>query len=218
MATIPESNLNQEPDDSQLEVILQRIFIENDPAAHRTAIWDLFQLSGDWELFEKVSEQGGERSISDYFQNVLDYFDEPDQEDNDSDQLSPLPKEEREGLKELYSSPILSLRRGDWAGTAASIHEILLTEIYDVYDLSEEDVSFGDATAETLHPWVSEEVLFPLSIIEYLAYSDRLTEDLNREILDNYLSILLTLFFSAQAHLESEFPPEDEPGNNGSVN
>jgi hypothetical protein len=58
--------------DVNMEVILQRIFRERDPAAHRAAIWELFHLSGDWDTFEQISDFGGERGIAAYFQNIID--------------------------------------------------------------------------------------------------------------------------------------------------
>ncbi|MCX6641574.1 MAG: hypothetical protein NTW14_14000 [bacterium] len=218
MAKIPENNPSNEPDESYLETILQRIFLEDDPVAHRTAIWDLFQLSGDWELFEKVSGVGGEKSIINYFQNILDYLDENPQESDDMVNLPVIPFEDRNRIRDLYAMPAICLRRGDWAGSATAMHEILLTEIFDVYDISEEELSCEDATAEVLKKWVSEDVLFPLSIIEYLAYSDRLAEGIGTDLLENYLAIMLTLFFSAQAHMDVGFPGSSSDDSGWSPN
>jgi hypothetical protein len=204
MATYHQGRGAGDYDDVSLEVILQRIFNEKDPTAHRAAIWELFSRSGDWDLFERVSQFGGERGISAYFQNILNHLDNPETDEEDAGYLPAIPVENREQVRELYEAPLICLRHGDWAGSAAAMHEILLTEIYDVYQISEEELAFGDATALSLGEWVSEEVLFPLSVIEHLAYSDYLTGDLDPELLDNHLAIALTLFFSAQAHLDVE--------------
>lgn len=216
MAIVDYREGPKDPDDINLEVILQRIFNEKDPAAHRTAIWELLNLSGDWELFEKISEMGGERGTANYFQNVLDIIDGPDEsEDGDSDRPA-VPFEARDEIRELYATPLVCMHNTDWAGTAAAMHEILLNEIYEVYPIDEAELLFGDATAANLKKWVGEEVLFPLSIIEYMAYSDCLTEELSPELIENHLSVLLTLFFSAQAHMdvdESQDGPTFSPGD-----
>jgi hypothetical protein len=193
---------SSDPDDINLEVILQRIFNEKDPAAHRNAIWELLDLSGDWELFEKISETGGERGAATYFQNILDLVDGPDESEDGESDRPVVPFETRDEVRELYAAPLNCIRNADWAGAVACVHEILLSEIYEVYDIDEADLLFGDATAASLNRWVGEEVLFPLSIIEYMAYSDCLTEDLPPEIIENHLAIMLTLLFSAQAHMD----------------
>jgi hypothetical protein len=208
-------------DDLNIEVILQRIFKEKDPAAHRAAIWELFHLSGDWDVFERISEYGGERGIASYFQNVIDQIDEPNRFDENISDLPEIPTEVKDEIRELYSGPLLCLRRRDWAGSAAAMYEILMTEIYEVYQIDEKKLPFGEATMVGLKDLVSEEVLFPLGVIEYLAYSYQLQEIANTALLNNFLSLLLTLFFGAQAHLDVEearrnpnIEPEDGPWNN----
>ncbi|MBU1651008.1 hypothetical protein KKA00_02215, partial [bacterium] len=85
MAKAPQNQSNQ-PDDVGLEVVLQRIFREMDPAAHREAIWELFHVSGDWDIFERVHEYGGERAIIDYFKAFLNQMDQPNPlDENESD-------------------------------------------------------------------------------------------------------------------------------------
>ena len=204
-------------DDVNLEVVLQRIFNESDPVAHRAAIWELFQLSGDWELFEKLSAYGGEKGISAYFQNIIDQLEDHfESEDSISDQPI-IPIEHKDGIRELYIGPLLCIRRSDWVGTAAAILDILITEIYDVYGIDENKLPFSDATTANLESWVGEEILFPLGVIEYMAYSNSLSSDLDPALLDNHLTLLLTLFFSAQAHLdvvESQHRPGIEPEDN----
>lgn len=204
MAIQPKKDESEKADDLSLEVIIQRIFREGDPAAHRAAIWELFTRSGDWELFERLSEYGGEQGIATYFQNTLNYIDGLDETEVGDSDLPVIPAENREQIKELYASPLICLRRGDWAGSAAAMHEILLNEVYEIYQIDEDALPFGDATASSLEKWVSEMVLFPMSLIEYLAYSDCLTENTDPALLNNYLTLLLTLFFSAQAHLDIE--------------
>lgn len=205
-----------DPDDLTLEVIIQRIFNEKDPIAHRAAIWELLSRSGDWDLFERVAEFGGERGITTYFQNILNHLEDPDTAEDDPGDFPLIPAENKDQIQELYSAPLLCLRNGDWAGSAAAMHEILLNEIYDIYQINEDTLSFEDATSASLEKWVSEEVLFPLSVMEYMAYSDCLTGDMDKALLENHLSILLTLFFSAQAHLdveESNERPHLRPGD-----
>ncbi len=208
-------------DDLSIEVILQRIFREKDPAAHRAAIWELFHLSGDWDVFERISEFGGERGIASYFQNIVDSIDDPNRFDENVSDIPEIPTEIRDDIRELYSGPLLCLRRRDWAGSAAAMYEILMTEIYEVYDIDEKTLPFGEATTVGLKDLVSEEVLFPLGVIEYLAYSYQLQEINNVALLNNFLSLLLTLFFGAQAHLDVEesrrnpnIEPEDDLWNN----
>ncbi|HDH58350.1 MAG TPA: hypothetical protein ENF16_07050 [Bacteroidetes bacterium] len=208
MAEYEKNRDSFEPDDLSLEVILQRIFNERDSVAHRAAIWELFHRSGDWETFEKISSFGGERGITAYFQHIIDNLDETfESEDGESD-LPIIPVENRDGIRDLYAAPLLSLRQCDWAGSAAAIHEILLNEIYNVCGVDEEDLPFGEATASSLERWVDEVVLFPLSIIEYIAYSDCLTGEMDSALTENYLAFLLTLFFSAQAHLNVQTPKQ----------
>ena len=208
MAEYQQNHDSSEQNDLNMEVILQRIFNEKDSVAHRTAIWELFHRSGDWETFEKILEFGGERGITAYFQNVIDNLDDSfESEDGESD-LPIIPIENRDGIRELYAAPLQSLRQCDWAGSAAAMHEILLNEIYNVYRVDEDILPFGEATAESLKNWVDEVVLFPLSIIEYIAYSDCLTGDIESSLTENYLAFLLTLFFSAQAHLNVQAPQQ----------
>jgi len=181
---------------ADLEAVLQRIFNESDPAAHRAALWDLLGHSDDWELFERLESLGAQRSMDAYFRNLLDHFDEA------ADATGVEVDDEREQIREMYAAPLLCLRNGDLAGAAAAMHEILLNEIYHVYNITEEELAFSDATAISLQRWVGEEVLFPMSIIEYLAYSDYLTRDVAITLMENNLALLLTLFFSAQAFLD----------------
>jgi len=183
-------------DAGDIEAVLQRIFNESDPVAHRAALWDLLGHSDDWELFERLQALGAQRSMDAYFRNLLEHFDEA------ADATGVEVDDEREQIREMYAAPLLCLRNGDLAGSAAAMHEILLNEIYHVYSITEEELAFGDATAISLQRWVGEEVLFPLSIIEYLAYSDYLTRDVAVALMENNLALLLTLFFSAQAYLD----------------
>lgn len=216
MAIERKKQNNPDPDRLEIEVLLQRLFHEKNPTAHRVAIWELFHLTGDWELFEKISEFGGERGIAAYFQNIVDYLESPEEAIEEDGAHPAFPMENREQIQELYSSPLSFLRRRDWAGSAAAMHEILLTEIYDVYNISEDELAFEEATALSLKKWVGEEVLFPLSLIEYFAFSDLLMKSMDQLLLENYLSIILTLFFSAQAHLdinESNIRPTIQPGD-----
>lgn len=205
----------QDPDEIDLEVILQRIFHEDDPVAHRAAIWELLHLTDDWDTFEQIAEFGGERGIENYFQNTLDQIHEPNPLDENVSDLPFMPIEHQDSMRELYTNPLHSLRGQDWAGSAAAMHEILLFEIYDVYQIDDSELPIEEATSSGLEKAVGEEVLFPLSVIEYLAYSDQLTRSLAPAILNNYLAFMLTLFFSAQAHLdieESRRSPGIEPG------
>jgi hypothetical protein len=179
-----------------VEGILQRIFNERDPAQHRAALWDLLGHSDDWELFERLQSLGAQRSMDAYFRSLLDHFDEA------ADATGIQTDDEREQIREIYAAPLLCLQSGDLAGSAAAMHEILLNEIYHIYNIAEDELAFGDATAISLQRWVSEEVLFPLSIIEYLAYSDYLIQDDAAALTENNLALLLTLFFSAQAYLD----------------
>lgn len=195
MADIYENDDRHE-DEVNLEVILQRIFQEKDPSAHRAAIWDLFGPSDDWKLFEKLTEMGGQRSIEAYFHNLLENFDDA------ADEFGVESQDQREQIKEMYAAPLISLHNGDWAGSAAAMHEILLNEIYGLYNVDENELPFGDATAYGLRKWVGEEILFPLSVLEYMAYSDYLIGEINPELIENNLSLMLTMFFSAQAYLD----------------
>ncbi len=183
-------------DDVEIEVILQRVFNEKDPVAHRTAIWELLGRSEDWESFERVSEVGGRKGIETYFHSVLDNFDEA------TDVFGFASEEQRNGIRELYAAPLVCLHNSDWAGSAAAIHEILLNEIYEVFSVDEKQVPYGEATAFELKRWVGAEVLFPLSVIEYMAFSNYLTETIHLEVLESSLALMLTLYFSAQAHLD----------------
>jgi len=185
-----------EADDTAIEVTLQRIINEKDPTVHRAAIWELFSPSGDWDLYEKLSEIGGQKGIMTYFQGILDRFNEV------AGDFEAALEGDLERIQDLYGAPIICLRSGDWAGTAAAMHEILLNEIYEVFGVTEDTLPFGEATAFSLQKVVTEEILFPLSMIEYLAYSDCLTEKMGEELLENHLVFLLTLLFSAQAHLD----------------
>ncbi|TKJ41719.1 hypothetical protein CEE37_03895 [candidate division LCP-89 bacterium B3_LCP] len=216
MAFLQQTDGPEDPDELSFEVILQRIFNETDPAAHRNAIWDFLNLTGDWELFEKISEAGSKQSAANYFQNVLDVIDgNYDDVDNVSD-LPMIPEQDRDEVHALYASPLLFMRNSDWAGTAAAFHEILLNEIYEIYEITESELKFEEAMASTLDSWVNEEVLLPLSVIEYMAYSDCLTVQMDAAILENQLALLLTLFFSAQAHLDvdgSQSGPMFNPGD-----
>jgi hypothetical protein len=192
--------INEEPrlnaNEGDLETILQRIFNERDPSQHRSALWDLLGHSDDWELFERLQSLGAQRSVDAYFRGLLDHFDEAANGGGmESD-------EERDQIREMYAAPLMCLQNGDLAGSAAAMHEILLNEIYHVYSINEEELPFADATAISLQRWVSEEVLFPLSIIEYLAYSDYLTQGDMAALVENNLALLMTLFFSAQAYLD----------------
>jgi len=187
-----------------IEAVLQRIFNESDPAAHRAALWDLLGRSDDWELFERLQSLGAQRSMDAYFRNLLDHFDEA------ADATGVEADEEREQIREMYAAPLLCLRHGDLAGSAAAMHEILLNEIYQVYNIGENELAFSDATAISLQRWVGEEVLFPLSIIEYLAYSDYLTRAAAVMLMENNLALLLTLFFGAQAYLDMREGSEGE--------
>jgi hypothetical protein len=198
-------------DEVNLELILQRIFQENDPTAHKAAIWDLFGPSDDWQLFEKVTEVGGQRSIETYFRSLLDNFDEA------ADEFGVESDEQRDQIKEMYAAPLISLHTGDWAGSASAMHEILLHEIYGLYNVDETELPFSDATAFGLKKWVSEELLFPLSVLEYMAYSDYLMDGENAELLENNLALMLTMFFSAQAFLDlrEESSPDDLGLNGG---
>jgi hypothetical protein len=191
-------------DEVKLELILQRIFQEKDPAAHKAAIWDLFGPSDDWQLFEKLTEIGGQRSIEAYFHNLIDNFDEA------ADEFGVESDEQRDQIKEMYAAPLVSLHTGDWAGSASAMHEILLNEIYGLYNVDENELPFGDATAFGLKKWISEELLFPLSVLEYMAYSDYLMDDMNLELLENNLSLMLTMFFSAQAFLDLRGETRDD--------
>ncbi len=195
MADIYENNEKPE-DDVNLEVILQRIFNEKDPTAHKAAIWDLFGPSDDWELFERLNKIGGQRSIEAYFHNLLENFDEA------ADDFGVESEEQRDQIKELYAAPVVNLHSGDWAGSAAAMHEILLNEIYGLYEVNEKDLPYDEATAFNLRKWVGDEILFPLSVLEYMAFSDYLVGEVNTELLDNNLSLMLTMFFSAQAYLD----------------
>lgn len=191
-----EEDDKRDPGEVEIEIILQRILNEKDPTLHRTAIWELFRLSGDWELFEKLAQHGGQKGIMAYFQTVLERLDEVTESSGLESQ------EERESLRELYAAPVVCLRQGDWTGSAAAMHEILLNEIYEVYGIDEDNLPFGEATAFSLREIAGEEVLFPLSMIEYLAYSDCLADQIQAELLENHLLFLLTLFLKAQAHLD----------------
>ncbi|HEX7343648.1 MAG TPA: hypothetical protein VF398_05250 [bacterium] len=181
---------------NDMEDVLQRIFNESDPAQHRAALWDLLGHSDDWELFERLQSLGAQRSMDAYFRNLLDQFDEA------ADATGIASDDEREQIREMYAAPLLCLHHGDLAGSAAAMHEILLNEIYHLYNIGEDELAFADATAISLQRWVGEEVLFPLSLIEYLAYSDYLTRDIAVPLMENNLALLLTLFFSAQAYLD----------------
>jgi len=207
---------NEQSDDVNLEVVLQRIFREMDPAAHREAIWELFHVSEDWNVFDRVSEYGGEQAIADYFKTFLNQMDEPNPfDENESDAPSITP-DQRNEIRELYTGPLQCLQRQDWAGAAAAMHDILLMEIYETCDIDEDILELEAATSAGLKKWVPAEILFPLSVIEYLAYSNRLRRMFNRDLLNNHLSLLLTLFFSAEAHievLESKNYPHLEPGD-----
>ena len=195
MAALHDEN-DRPDDDVNMEVTLQRIFKERDPSAHKAAIWDLFGPSDDWQLFEKLTQMGGQQSLEAYFRNLLDNLDET------TDAFSLESDDQREQIKEMYASPLISLHAGDWAGTAAAMHEILLNEIYGLYSVDEKELPFDEATAFGLKKWVDEEILFPLSVLEYMAFSDYLEADENPELLDNNLSLMLTMFFSAQAYLD----------------
>ena len=116
MANIQNNTNSYNPDELHIEVILQRIFNEKDPTAHRAAIWELFNCTGDWELYEKVSEFGGERGIAAYFQNIMDYLEAPEECTDSAGDLPAIPIENREQIQDLYSTPLACLRRGDWAG------------------------------------------------------------------------------------------------------
>ncbi len=191
-----EDDLSPRGISSDIEAVLQRIFNESDTSQHRAALWDLLGHSDDWELFERLQSLGAERSMDAYFRNLLDQFDEA------AAATGIASEDEREQIREMYAAPLLCLHHGDLAGSAAAMHEILLNEIYHLYNIGENELAFGDATAMSLQRWVSEEVLFPLSIIEYLAYSDYLTRDIAVPLMENNLALLLTLFFSAQAYLD----------------
>lgn len=210
-----QRSLTDDFDDLNIEVILQKVFREKDPAAHRVAIWELFHFTGDWDIFERISDFGGERGISAYFQNIINQLDEPNRFDENISDLPVIPLDAQDEIRELYSGPLQCLTRRDWAGSAAAMHEILLTEIYDICQIDEGKLPFGEATTTDLKGWVEEEILFPLSVIEYLAYSYLLKDTHHPALLNNYLSLLLTLFFSAQAHLdivEANQNPNFKPG------
>ncbi|RJP82431.1 MAG: hypothetical protein C4524_00750 [Candidatus Zixiibacteriota bacterium] len=212
MAEIYNINDAAGPDEVNVEVILKRIFSEPDPAAHRAAIWELLGRTDDWELFERIEAQGGQKSIENYFRALLENFDQG-AGDYDFDTETA-----RDEVRELYAAPIICMHNADWAGTAAAMHEILLNEIYSLYPVSENELPFGEATALGLKKWVGEEALFPLSIIEFMAFSDYLTEGFNPDLLEGNLALLLTLFFSAQAYMDLReggdnlviYPDEDE--------
>jgi len=193
---IDNPDASTDSSDLQLEVVLQRIFNEKDPVIHRAALWDLFGKSDDWEMFERLQQLGAERSMEAYFRSLLDHFDEA------ADQSGIATDDEREQIRDMYAAPLVCLHNGDLAGAAAAIHEILLNEIYEVYTIREEELPFGDATAFGLKRWVGEEILFPLSIIEFMAYSDYLTRETSAGLIENNLALMLTLFFSAQAYLD----------------
>ncbi len=196
---MPITNKENPSSDSageEIEQILQRLFCEKEVTAHRTAIWDLFARSGDWELYEKLEDIGGQQSLETYFRSLLDNFEEAITDcDLEGD-------EQKEQIRELYAAPIVNLHNGDWAGTAAALHEILLGEVYGIYAIDEKELPFEEATALGLQRWVGEEVLFPLSVIEYMAFSDYLTTGLEPGLLDSNFALLMTLFFSAQAYLD----------------
>lgn len=215
MSRFSSENDWQDPDEVDLEVILQKIFHEEDPVAHRAAIWELLHLADDWDTFEQIAEFGAERGIENYFQNIVEQIHEPNPLDENISDVPFIPIQHRESIRELYLHPLESLRGQDWAGIAAAMHEILLTEIYDIYQIDNNELPIEEVTSSNLVSTVGEEVLFPLSVIEYLAYSDQLTRSLVPAILNNYLAFLLTMFFSAQAHLdieESRRNPGIEPG------
>jgi hypothetical protein len=214
MADHISKGTDRDPNDLDIEVILQRIFHEKDPVAHKAAIWELFGQTDDWELFERVLEMGGHKSIETYFQNVMNQFDDA------ADALGLEMDDQREAIREMYANPLISLRSGDWAGTASAMHDILLNEIYEIYPIDEEEMPFGEATAFDLQKWVGEEVLFPLSVLEFMAYSDYLTRGKSPDLDENNLTLMLTLFFIAQAQLDLAegargqdiqiFPQDDE--------
>lgn len=208
MAEIYDNNDHSE-DEVNLELTLQRIFKEKDPSAHKAAIWDLFGPSDDWQMFEKLTQIGGQRSIEAYFHSLLDNFDDA------ADDFGIESDDQRQEIKEMYAAPLVSLHTGDWAGSAAAMHEILLNEIYGLYNVDEEELPFGDATAYGLKKWVGEELLFPLSVLEFMAYSDYLMDEANLELLENNLSLMLTMFFSAQAYLDLR---ESGPGSDLEIN
>ncbi len=216
MSPADKINHDIDPEDLNLEVIIQRIFNETDPTAHRAAIWELFRMTGDWETYDKLSEFGGARGIVSYFQNIIDQIVLPTESiDSESDRPM-IPADHQELIRDLYSGPIHCIQRGDWAGLAAAMFEILLTEIYEVYEIDENQLSFGEATSLNLEPYLSEEMLFPLNIIEYMTFSDLLSGEVDPTLLENHLALMLTLFFSAQAHLdivESERSPGFQTGD-----
>jgi hypothetical protein len=85
-----------------------------------------------------------------------------------------------------------------------------LNEIYSLYPIDETELPFGEATALDLKKWVGEETLFPFSVIEYIAFSNYLTEDFNPDLLEGNLALLLTLYFSAQAYLDLHESSDDD--------
>jgi hypothetical protein len=191
-------NDSPEASNTEIEVILQRIFHENDPVAHRAAIWELIGPTDDWDMFEKIQDLGAQKSIEGYFRSLLENFNLAVEDvDFEAD-------DQRDQLQDMYAAPLMCVHEGDVAGLAASMHEILLYEIYTLYSITEADLPFGEATALGLKKWVGEEILFPLSILEYMAFSDYLTDLAEAGLKENNLALMLTLFFSAQAYLDMQ--------------